>query len=149
MIDSVIGQPRSVSLGVSRGRARRLSLGAAITFAVAVIAGVVGGRLTGHITPALGVFAALLVAGMMLSYWLDRSTRTSDRKDSGGSGGATATRAVTDLRGAEQNIIASGPAAKAWGAMGGDVIIYGDVMRPHPAASNLSDSSQDEQDGRS
>jgi len=135
-------------LGLGEGRARRLSLGAAATFAVAAVAGVVGGQLTGRITPALGVFAGLVVAGMLLTYWLDRSTRSSSPTDSGGSGGAMGSQGSV-LRGSQQNIIAAAPGAIAQGAMGGNVINQGPVLRPSPAESAHLDASEEKRDGHS
>jgi hypothetical protein len=43
-----------------------------VTFAVAAVAGVVGGKLTGRLTPALAVFAGLVAVGVILTYWLSR-----------------------------------------------------------------------------
>lgn len=130
-------------MGVGVGRARRLSLGTAVTFAVAAVAGVVGGRVTGRITLALGVFVGLVVAGMLLTYWLDRSTNASGPADSGG-GGSGPSLQMSDLGGAQQNIIAAAPGATAQGALGGNVINHGDMARPSPGASDPSDRSEDE-----
>jgi hypothetical protein len=135
MIDSVVCLRRSISLTGSGSRARRLSLGAAITFAVSAVAGVAGGRLTRHITPALGVFVGLVVVGMLLSYWLDRSMRDSGSDHHGPLNAATAARAKTDLCGVRQNIIASGPGAIAQGAIGGNVINHEGLEQPDPGAS--------------
>ena len=57
----------------------RLSYGAALTFGVAAVAGVIGNRITDRVTPALVVFAMLVIAGMLVSYWVDRSTRADNR----------------------------------------------------------------------
>jgi hypothetical protein len=129
-------------VGVGGGRARRLSLGAAVTFAVAAVAGAAGNRVTGQVTLALGVFAGLVVAGMLLTYWLDRSARSSGPGD--GDGGGPRPQ-VSDLGGVQQNIIASAPGATAQGALGGNVINYGDVARPGPGAPAPSQSSEDGQ----
>jgi hypothetical protein len=58
--------------GTKVRRARRRAAGAAVTFAVAAVAGVAGGKLTGSLTPAFAVFAGLVVVGMLLTYWLSR-----------------------------------------------------------------------------
>jgi hypothetical protein len=127
-------------VGVGGSRARRLSLGAAVTFAVAAVAGVAGNRLTGQVTPALGAFAGLVVAGMLLTYWLDRSARSSGSSD--GDGGGPCPQ-VSDLGGVQQNVIASAPGATAQGALAGNVINYGNVARPSPGAPTPSQSSED------
>jgi hypothetical protein len=46
--------------------------GAAATFVVAVVAGVVGNQLTGHLTWALMAFVVLLAAGMAVTFLLER-----------------------------------------------------------------------------
>lgn len=79
---------------------------------------------------------------MLLSYWPGRGTRSSAPSDSGGSGGATGPQ-VTDLHGAQQSILASAACATAQGAMGGNIINHDDVARPSPAASALSDPSEE------
>ena len=133
-------------MGSGEGRTRRLSLGAALTFAVAVVGGVVGSRVTGRFTLALGVFAGLVVAGMLLTYWLDRSTRSSDPPDSGNVGGPSPS--VSALGGVQQNIIATAPGATAQGALGGNVINHVDLVQPSPSASTSSESSRDERKGQ-
>lgn len=77
---------------------RLRSAGAAVTFAVAVAAGVAGNHLTGRVTPALAVFAGLVVAGMLVTYWLDRGARASGPAE--GEGGAAGNAGRADLRGA-------------------------------------------------
>jgi hypothetical protein len=115
------------------GRARRLSLGAAATFAVAAVAGVVGNRLTGSFTPALILFVGLVMAGMLVSYWVDRGTRAdrSSEGESTGGGSSTMPQAV-------QDITASAPGATAQGAMFGNIINHGDIPRgPAPRLHRL------------
>ena len=68
-------------------------VGAAATFLLAGLAGVVGNQLTGHLTVALVVFVVLLAAAMAVTFLLER--RASD--DDQGTGGADGTH---DLRGA-------------------------------------------------
>jgi len=132
-------------VGTGRGRSRRLSLGAAVTFAVAAVAAVVGGRVTGRLTLALGVFAALVVAGMVLTYWLDRSERTSDSTD--GDGGGSGHR-MTNLADVQQNIIAAAPGASAQGALYGNVVNHGeDEEHPGAGPPASSDACGDELDG--
>ena len=137
-------------MGRGSGRARRLSLGAAVTFAVAAVAGVAGGKVTGHLTPALAVFAGLVVAGMLISYWVDRGARADSPADDESSRGAVGAFGPIDLRGAQgvQNIIASAPGAIAQGAMGGNVINHGDVRQPSvPTAPAPADAAEEEQEG--
>lgn len=111
-------------MGHGRDRARRLSLGAAVTFAIAAVAGVVGGRLTGHITLALVVFSGLVVAGMLVSYWVDRGVRANSTAD-----GEEIRRLSSSGPHAVQNITASAPHATAQGAVFGNVINHGDPSR--------------------
>jgi hypothetical protein len=137
-------------MGLGEGRARRLSLGAAITFGVAIAAGVVGNRLTGRVTPALLVFAGLVVAGMLLSYWVDRGARPDNtaagRRDVGS---ATGRPALNDVRGIQQNIIAAAPGAVAQGALGGNVINHRNVEWPGTGTPASSDPTGGERDGKS
>jgi hypothetical protein len=63
-------RPRPV---VSARRTRRRAIGAAATFAVAAGTGVAGGKLTNSLTPALAVFAGLVIMGMVLTYGLSRA----------------------------------------------------------------------------
>lgn len=114
-------------MGQGKDRARRLSLGTAITFAVAAIAGVVGGRVSGHVTPALIVFVVLVIAGMAVSYWVDHRSR-EDKPDDGG-----AAPGLIDARGARevQNIIAMAPGSVAQGTFGGGRIVrHQDALEP-------------------
>jgi hypothetical protein len=92
-----------------------LSLGAAVTFAVAAVAGVAGNRLTGSVTPALLVFAGLVVVGMLVSCWMDRGTRANAAAEDESSGHAASVSGLSDLRGARQDIVASGPGSVAQG----------------------------------
>jgi hypothetical protein len=74
------------------GRVGR-SVGAAVTFVVAAMAGVVGNQLTGK-SWALVVFVVLLLVGGGVTYWLERGA-TSGGSAGGGLGSAM------DLRGAQ------------------------------------------------
>jgi hypothetical protein len=47
--------------------------GAAVTFVLAAVAGVVGNQLTGHLSVALVAFVVLLAAGMAVTFLLERS----------------------------------------------------------------------------
>lgn len=137
-------------MGLGGGRARRLSLGAAITFAVAAVASVVGGRVTDRVSLALGVFAGLVVAGMLLSYWLDHAARSSSPADSGnGSGGEGLGSTLNDVSGIQQNIIAAAPGSIAQGALGGNIINHGDVEQPSTGTPASSHSFGDERDCKS
>ena len=49
-----------------KSQGHHLAIGAAVTFGVAAIAGAVGNHITGHVSVALGLFAGLVVAGMLL-----------------------------------------------------------------------------------
>ena len=64
---------------------RRRSLGAALTFAVAAVAGVVGNQLTGRFTVAVLVFVLLVLAGMILAYLMERATTDQPSRRAGGS----------------------------------------------------------------
>jgi hypothetical protein len=59
---------------------RRRPAGAAATFLLAAVVGVAGNQLTGHLSVALAAFAVLLVAGMTVTYLMERGAggRTSD-----------------------------------------------------------------------
>jgi hypothetical protein len=46
--------------------------GAALIFLLASVAGVAGNRITNHVTPALVIFAVLVIAGMLVTFALDR-----------------------------------------------------------------------------
>ncbi len=76
------------------------SLGAAVTFLVAAVAGVIGNRLTGRLTPALVVFAALVAAGMLTTYLVDRGTRAHGPAEAETKDGTAGRAGHTDLRGA-------------------------------------------------
>ena len=56
-----------------RYSARWRPAGAAVTFVLAAVAGVVGNQLTGHLTVALVAFVVLLAAGMAVTFLLERS----------------------------------------------------------------------------
>jgi hypothetical protein len=132
----------------SRERTRRLSLGTAVTFVVAAIAGVVGGKVTGDLTPALVIFAVLVVGGAAISYWVDRRSRASSSDDD-------ATAGLIDARGARtvQNNIAMAPGSVALGTLGdGRVIPHDDVMESdapavpgQPVQGNASGPEKDHQ----
>lgn len=131
-----------------KGRARRLSVGASVSFAVAAIAGVVGGRVTNRVTSALVVFVVLVVAGMLVSYWVDHGRRSNDPPD-GQEQGSDRVSSLSDLRGAQQTIIASAPGAVAQGALGGHVINHGNVSAADSSESIPRDSAKEERDGQS
>jgi hypothetical protein len=80
--------------------ARWRAAGAAVTFGLAAVAGVVGNQITGHLTVALAAFAVLLVAGMTLTFILKRSTGGWASDDDRGAGGAGEGVGPYDLRGA-------------------------------------------------
>src|SRR5215475_2731560 len=84
-------------------RSRRRAAGAAVTFAVAAVAAVVGGRVTGHLTLALVVFIGLVAVGMILTYFSEHeapAVRTGQR--SGENEGPTGDRiGGPDVRGAQ------------------------------------------------
>lgn len=134
-------------MGQSKDRTRRLSLGTALTFVVAAIAGVVGGKVTGDLTPALVIFAVLVVGGAAISYWVDRRSRAS-------SSDADPAAGLIDARGAGtvQNNIAMAPGSVAMGAVDGRVVTHDDVLESdapsapgQPAPGNASGPEQDHQ----
>jgi hypothetical protein len=88
---------------MARGKhtVRWRSLGAAVTFLVAAVAGVVGGRITGRLTPALVVFAALAVTGMLITYLLDRGTSAHGPAEAGTRDSAASQAGHVDVRGAQ------------------------------------------------
>jgi hypothetical protein len=77
------------------------SVGAAATFLLAAAAGVVGNRATGRVTPALVVFAVLVIAGMLVTYVLDRHARARSSADNGTEGGAVSQAEPIDLHDAQ------------------------------------------------
>lgn len=80
---------------------RRRPLGVAAVFLLAAVAGVVGNHITGRVTPALAVFAALVASGMAITYVLDRkamSHTASDRQEGDPDG---KDKGAADLRGAQ------------------------------------------------
>lgn len=86
----VPGQRLSTSVSrfqaVTRGasaRLRRRRLRAAAAFAIAIVAGVIGGKLSGKLTPGLAVFAVLMVGGMTLASREERGPETADTKEAG------------------------------------------------------------------
>jgi len=91
---SVQGRP-----GKRVSRARSRAAGAAITFAIAAVAGVAGNKLTGSLTPALTVFAGLVAVGVILTFWLSRDDDTAimERNDQEETGPGSR---WVDLRGA-------------------------------------------------
>jgi hypothetical protein len=54
-------------------RRTRRALAAVFTFVVAAVSGVVGNHIAGSITPALVVFAVLIVLGAIPTYYLGQS----------------------------------------------------------------------------
>ena len=72
--------------------------GAAATFVLAAVAGVVGNQLTGHPSVALVAFVVLLAAGMAVTFLLERHAggQAADDDQSAGEPGGGA----YDLRGA-------------------------------------------------
>ncbi len=81
--------------------ARWRPVGAAVTFVIAALAGVVGNQLTGHLTVALVAFVVLLAAGMAVTFLLERSARG---RASGANPDATAAgepSSTVDLRDAQ------------------------------------------------
>jgi hypothetical protein len=76
-------------------------VGAAVTFVLAAVAGVIGNQLTGHLTPALVVFTGLLLAGMVVTFLLERhgsGQKSGENQDAGGVGEPAGT---LDLRSAQ------------------------------------------------
>jgi hypothetical protein len=61
---------------------------------------VVGNQLTGHLTPAVVAFAALLVAGMAVTFLLERKAGGQTSGDDQSSGTADEGPGRSDLRGA-------------------------------------------------
>jgi hypothetical protein len=75
-------------------------VGAAATFVLAAVAGVVGNQLTGHLTWALVAFAVLLVAGMAVTFMLERYAGGRAPGEGQGTGAAAGPGGAYDLRGA-------------------------------------------------
>jgi hypothetical protein len=76
-------------------------VGAAATFLLAAVAGVVGNQLTGHLTVALVAFVVLLAAGMAVTFLLER--RAGGQASDGDQGSRAADQpggGTYDLRGA-------------------------------------------------
>ena len=78
-----------------RHAARWRPAGAAATFVLAAVAGVVGNQLTGHLTVALVVFVVLLAAGMAVTFLLERH---ADGRAAGEDQGAGDAGARADIR---------------------------------------------------
>jgi len=76
---------------------RSRPVGAAVVFLLAAVAGVVGNQLTGHLTVALVVFAVLVVAGMTVTFLLERQAGGRTSAEGQGASGA---RGAIDLPGA-------------------------------------------------
>jgi hypothetical protein len=74
--------------------------GAAATFVLAAVAGVVGNQLTGHLTVALVAFVVLLAAGIAVTFLLERSAGGRASGEDQGTSAAGRPRARYDLRGA-------------------------------------------------
>ena len=62
--------------------------GAAVTFALAAVAGVVGNQLTGHLSWALVAFVVLLAAGIAVTFALERHADVPTSGEDQGTGGA-------------------------------------------------------------
>ena len=77
-------------------RIRRRSIAAAVTFALAAVSGVVGGKLTGRLTLALVVFAALVAVGTAVTFWMERTAGSAANDD-----GPSSRLGPVDLRGAK------------------------------------------------
>jgi hypothetical protein len=80
--------------------ARWRPVGAAATFLLAAVAGVAGNQITGHVTYALAVFVVLAVAGVFVTYALDRHADGHDRPAPRGADGTGSGGTQVDLRGA-------------------------------------------------
>lgn len=74
-------------------------MGAAVTFLLAAVAGVVGNQLTGHLSVALVAFVVLLAAGMAVTFVLERPASGQASEDQG-TGAAGEPGGSYDLRGA-------------------------------------------------
>ena len=77
------------------------STGAAATFLLAATAGVVGNQLTGQLTPALVVFVVLVIAGMGITYLLERIASARGRDSTESETRAASDAGRIDLRGAQ------------------------------------------------
>ncbi len=75
-------------------------VGAAVTFVLAAVAGVVGNQLTGHLTGALVAFAGLLVAGMVVTFLLERSASGQTSAEERGTRAIGERGRAWDVRGA-------------------------------------------------
>lgn len=97
------GKPGCGVVSVTRVRhvARWRPVGAAVTFVVAAVAGVVGNQLTGHLTPALVAFAGLVLAGMVVTFLLERHASGQASDDGQSTGAAGEGPGTWDLRGAQ------------------------------------------------
>jgi RIP homotypic interaction motif len=81
-----------------RHAGRWRAAGAAVTFLLAAVAGVVGNQLTGHLTAALVAFVVLLVAGMTVTFLLERHRSERASGDDQGTGGASGPGRTCDMR---------------------------------------------------
>lgn len=89
-----------MAMGRVRRSVRWRSTGVALAFVLAVVAGVAGNQLTGHLSAAWVVFVVFLTAGAAVSFLLERAagSRVPDQDqgtEASGSGG------TFDLRGAQ------------------------------------------------
>jgi hypothetical protein len=75
-------------------------VGAAATFLLAAVAGVVGNQLTGHLTLALAIFGVLLATGMAVTFLLERSSSNEARGADLGTDATGRWGGMHDLRGA-------------------------------------------------
>jgi hypothetical protein len=77
-------------------------VGAAATFVLAAVAGVVGNQLTGHLTVALVAFVVLLAAGMVVTFLVERHASGQASDDDQGTGAIGGPRGgAFDLRGGQ------------------------------------------------
>jgi hypothetical protein len=74
--------------------------GAAATFVLAAVVGVVGNQLTGHLTWALVAFVVLLAAGMAVTFLLEQHAGGRAPTEDQGTDGAGRSDGTYDLRGA-------------------------------------------------
>lgn len=97
----VQARARMVAMARVKHVVRWRSVGAATTFLLAAAAGVAGNRLTGRLTPALVTFAVLVVAGMLVTYALERLASAREADGPGAERSAAGEAGRIDLRGAE------------------------------------------------
>jgi len=82
-----------------RHGARWRPAGAAVTFVLAAVAGVIGNQLTGQLTWALVAFVVLLAAGMTVTFLLERYVDGHPCDEDQGLGGDGEPGGTYDLRG--------------------------------------------------